>query len=472
VAVTQGSNTGTLETTLTGATETSIVIYVTSGTFTTGADLVIGGGSEDRTIAHANIDAAVLFTVEGGTAGPTSVADVRTTPVTVCTDVYCPDNTVRDTSGNCCACAAGKTRNLVNSAAGNLAAYEDEQKASVVNDEKFCTATTCLVNTYNTGSTPATATAPYSTSAAAFSCQACPTGKVTDAGDDASDAAQGMCHDVACGQDKIGTATLYHKFDHTTNTCIACKSWETAPEGILTTADASTVCTPLSCTVDQYVAADATHTCTDCEKWEESAIQTRASPTTCTVKSCAADEWVDATHADNICRACPAGFTSSAMLRTDTTGIAACAHTTAAHTNMCAANHYVKSHACVPCATGFTNALGDNPLGVDTVCDAVAPAAAATPAVHTLCAADEHVVNHACAACPMGTTNAVGDDTHYHDTACKATLCKENFRVDCTGSGATKACVCVACNADNNADLHWTNTAGDDCSKGVSTVCV
>ena len=87
-----------------------------------------------------------------------------------------------------------------------------------------------------------------------------------------------------------------------------------------------------------------------------------------------------------------------------------------------------------------------------------------------MCAADERVVNHACAACPVGTTNAAGDDAHYHDTACTAVKCMENYHVDCDTTAGT--CVCKACNADSNADLHLTNTAGDDCSLGVSTVCV
>ena len=226
------------------------------------------------------------------------------------------------------------------------------------------------------------------------------------------------------------------------------------------------MCTPLSCLINQKVQAD--HTCLDCNAWESAIVSTRAVPTSCVVKSCAVNEWVDSTHADNICRPCPAGTAAAATLRTATTGIAVCVDTAAA-TEKCLANQKVVSHACVACATGYTNAANDDPNGADTTCDAVS-AAAATPAVHTKCAVDFHVVNHACAACPVGTTNAAGDDTHYHDTACTAVTCLENYHVDCDTTPGK--CVCKACNADSNAELLWTNTAGDDCSLGVSTFCV
>jgi hypothetical protein len=139
----------------------------------------------------------------------------------------------------------------------------------------------------------------------------------------------------------------------------------------------------------------------------------------------------------------------------------------------CLVNQHVVNHACTACPTGFTNAAGDNPnTSVNTYCDA--PAAAAK-IKHSACAANERVVNHACTACPVGTTNAAGDDPHYFDTACTPTICSENFHVKCTVTDGVTACVCAACPAVAGADaggIHLTNTAGDDCSKGVNTSCV
>jgi hypothetical protein len=141
----------------------------------------------------------------------------------------------------------------------------------------------------------------------------------------------------------------------------------------------------------------------------------------------------------------------------------------------CAANFHVVNHLCTACPTGYTNAAGDDPnTSVNTYCDA--PSAAAL-LKHSACAANEHVKDHLCAACPVGTTNAAGDDPHYFDTECTATICSENQHVSCTtvaGPPAVTTCVCAACPAVAGADagIHLTNTAGDDCSKGVSTQCV
>lgn len=306
-------------------------------------------------------------------------------------------------------------------------------------------------------------------------CTACAAGKTNAAGDDAS-GLNTLCHSIACGKDNGagGAASLYHRYDSENKKCVACNVWETAPEGILIGASgqASTTCTALSCGKNQFVADDAAHTCTNCgNAWEESAIKTRAVPTTCTVKMCAANEWVDAAHAENICRACPTGTKSTAVARNDITGIAHCTNKAALAT--CAENHFVKNHVCVPCAAGYEIAAGGNPELADTACTAKV-AAAATAAVHTKCKANFRVENHACVACPIGTTNAEGDNAHYHDTACQAEICNENFRVKCTTAEGVKSCTCVACNADNTrpTEILWTNTAGDDCSKGDDTFCV
>jgi hypothetical protein len=441
-------------------TATTNIITVTGGTAATAAapTAVTTASQAFPTVAPG--DTTLTPLLAAGAVSP-AAASVMTTPATVCTPVYCPDDTVRDTSGNCCACAAGKTRNDANTA-GNLAAYEALQLATTVNAAQTCVATLCKTDEYNTGA------------AGGFACAACADGKTNVLGDDASAAVAGVCHDVSCGKDGVGASMLYHRFDFVGKKCVACNSWEAAPEGIvIATATESTECTALTCAINEYVAAD--HTCTTCAAWESAtAGASRATPTTCTVGSCTVNEWVDATHADNICRPCPAGTeAATTTLRTDTTGIAVCKDTAAA-TQLCKENQYVSSHACVACATGFTNAAGDDPTLADTVCDAV-PAVAATPAVHTLCAADEHVVNHACVACPVGTKNAAKDDTHYHDTACAAEICLENFHVECTGTGATKACVCKACGMEGQErpeEILKTNTAGDDCSKGVTTFCV
>jgi hypothetical protein len=451
VAVTQKTSgaTGILGLSSTGAV-TEIVVVVTSGTFdtTAGNTITVGG---DKTTGAAPTAVAAEALAAGAAPGKNTAGDVKRS-VTTCTDVYCPDNTVRDKAGNCCACAAGKTRNQANSGAANLAAYRAEQLAATLNSVKTCTATLCAVNQY----------------VKSHVCTACPAGKTNVKDDDAS-GADTVCHDLACGKDTVGTATLYHRFDKANKKCIPCNSWETAPEGILVASHAAdTACTPLNCAANQYV--DANHACQACQAWEESAAKSRAAATTCTVKSCAANEWVDATHAENICRPCPVGTKSTATLRTDTTGIAVC--TDKAALAKCTENHFVKNHVCVPCAAGWTIAAGGDPEGADTAC--AAPAAAAPPAaaVHTLCKKNERVQNHACVACPLGTTNAAGDDTHYHDTACTAVICKENHHVKCTGTGAERKCECAPCNKDNNKEILWTNTAGDDCSKGVDTFCV
>jgi hypothetical protein len=166
----------------------------------------------------------------------------------------------------------------------------------------------------------------------------------------------------------------------------------------------------------------------------------------------------------------------------------------------CAENFHVVNHACTACAGNKTNAAGDDPnTAVNTYCDD-APGAKLKLKT-SACATNEHVVDHQCLACPVGTTNRAGDDPHYFDTACTAEICAENFRVKCTppttvdGVTSVKSCTCVACEGvrvTNNqpnggttaltganvagdaaaSGILLTNTAGDDCSKGVDTFCV
>jgi len=111
---------------------------------------------------------------------------------------------------------------------------------------------------------------------------------------------------------------------------------------------------------------------------------------------------------------------------------------------ICLANEYVASNGCTACASGTTNAAGDDASGADTTCDA------------TLCAVNEYVASNVCTACAAGTTNAASDDASGADTTCDATLCAVNEYVASNG--------CTACAAGT------TNAAGDDAS-GADTTC-
>ena len=407
--------------------------------------------------------------VAAGGAPPVHGTAQAPKSATSCADVYCPDNTVRDASGNCCACAVGTTRNLANSKAADLAAYEALQLATTLNSAQTCTATSCAQGYYNDG-VPTEPTTPTT-----GSCKACAAGKTNVAGDDASSTTAGVCHDTTCG--KIGN--VFHGFNLASKTCVVCEAWETAPEAtVVATATANVACTPLSCRINQKVDADADHKCVNCNTWESAIVSTRAVPTSCAVKSCAVNEWVESDSPDKICKPCVPGTSSVATLRTDTTKQAVCVKSTS-NSRMqgiggfakCLADFHVVNYACVACATG-TNAAGDDPnLPMNTECDA-----AVVPVVQKhgpLCGANERVVNHACTACPVGTKNDAGDDPHYYDTACTAEICKENFKVSCTVVNSKTVCTCAPCNVPA-AGPHThgsTNAAGDDCSLGVSTMC-
>jgi hypothetical protein len=219
------------------------------------------------------------------------------------------------------------------------------------------------------------------------------------------------------------------------------------------------------------------------------------------------NQFVDKDHADKVCRDCPMGTSvATPLLRTDTTGIAACVHSDRGVDQhplaKCKKDEHVFKHKCQPCENGGTRAAGDDPNAVAyTECTPKAPEGRIQIG---LCKANERVQHHTCKECPVGTTNAAGDDPHYHDTECTAVLCKENYRVLCTEPLDTwDSCKCVACNSktsssghggdtqgslehkdgdvgvkdgsnagESNANLHLTNTAGDDCSKKITTYCV
>lgn len=110
----------------------------------------------------------------------------------------------------------------------------------------------------------------------------------------------------------------------------------------------------------------------------------------------------------------------------------------------CLTNERVSSGVCVPCASGATNAAGDNADGPDTVCEG------------TLCGANQRVASNACVACAAGTTNAAGDNAVGADTACDATLCAVDQRV------ANHACVACA---------PGTRNAAADSAAGGDTQC-
>ena len=72
---------------------------------------------------------------------------------------------------------------------------------------------------------------------------------------------------------------------------------------------------------------------------------------------------------------------------------------------LCGENHRVSNGACVPCAAGYAQPPGDDPLGGDTTC--------------SVCAKGHHVSNGACAPCPFDFigygANPAGGDTPCRD---------------------------------------------------------
>jgi len=101
-----------------------------------------------------------------------------------------------------------------------------------------------------------------------------------------------------------------------------------------------------------------------------------------------------------------AGYPSVPGITVDNSDSLAQDATAASPATVCAANEYVSSNACTPCAAGTTNAAGDVASGANTACD------------KTTCAADEYVKSNACAACAAGSTNAANDDASGADTSC------------------------------------------------------
>lgn len=98
------------------------------------------------------------------------------------------------------------------------------------------------------------------------------------------------------------------------------------------------------------------------------------------------------TDGDEICTECNAGYN----LESNSTCTVI----------ICAENQYVVSNACEDCASGTTNAAGDDAPGVDTTCEV------------TYCEADEYVRDHVCTTCTLGKTNTLGDDASGDATHC------------------------------------------------------
>ena len=71
----------------------------------------------------------------------------------------------------------------------------------------------------------------------------------------------------------------------------------------------------------------------------------------------------------------------------------------------------------MPCAAGYANPPGDDPLGGDTTC-ALDP---------RYCAEDHRVSNGACVACDPGVFRASGDPIDGGDTECEC-KCKARTR--------------------------------------------
>lgn len=415
-------------------------------------------------------------TMVAGAAAPKMVnADTMSLEMpalTQCHVVYCPKDTHVDGKGGCCACEPGKTNTPTQRFGGkenrNLdSSWADYQDASNLGDPKECVAKTCAEDEYNTGKE------------GAYTCAVCETGKTNPAGDEQSSPVAGACSTPACGIIK----GLFHRWDTSTKTCIACEAWETSAvstKSTSTTTDAA--CAPLTCAKDQYVADDEFHTCQNCAIAEQTAPAgaSRATPNSaaCVYLTCAANQFVN--HQKE-CSACPAGtlFSGAPLQRTQANkvlGEHVCTQSGSSDFHpraVCAKDFHVVNHMCVACPAGSTNMGGDDP---NSVVNSYCENDASRPNLdkHSACVIDTHVRAHACVKCPVGTTNAAGDDPHYFNTACTAEICHENFKVACTGDGDAKVCTCTACPAptDAGAGVHLTNTAGDDCSKGVNTFCV
>jgi hypothetical protein len=402
---------------------------------------------------------------------------------TSCSTIYCPDNTHTTAAGTCCACEPGKIKTAASKSDGALTSTEwlAEQNANTAGD-KVCDDVFCGTDFYNTGASPPTGDTPYQ-------CKLCPAGKTNPAGDKASEAAAGTCSTPACGL----INGIYHRMQG--GACVPCETWQTSVQATdVTSGTADEQCVDLPCPEDYYVKDDKWHSCVKCADgandgfgagFTAKAVTSRAVPTKCTIGKCAANEFVDF---DQSCSACPLGTTSPAGIpRT----AAAKKMSRKVCTNSgqddfvygipCEEGFHVKDHTCVQCPTGQTNAAGDDPiLNVDTYCDEGSTSKGMVK--HSECTADHRVVNHKCVRCPIGTKNDAGDDPHYFDTECEAEICKENYRVSCTGgTEATtdpkvRECKCVACDDPDATHtdklVHYTNTAGDDCSKNVNTDCV
>jgi hypothetical protein len=188
---------------------------------------------------------------------------------------------------------------------------------------------------------------------------------------------------------------------------------------------------------------------------------------TCTAITCSENYHVS----DHACVSCASGTTNAA-------GDNASGDDTTCDITYCAENYYVSNHVCEACAPGTTNAAGDDASGGGTSCDTTycasnyyisSPACVACPAGTTnaagdaasggdtscdttYCAANYYVSSHTCVACPAGTTNAANDDASGGDTSCDATTCSANYHVSNHE--------CVACSSG------YENEAGDDASGG------
>jgi uncharacterized protein (TIGR03382 family) len=225
------------------------------------------------------------------------------------------------------------------------------------------------------------------------------------------------------------------------------------------------------CSTNQRVASHACVACTPPGTGRAAGDDPALGDTACTPIICTVNQHVVA----NACAACPAGSTRAAG--DDATG----AETECLHT-FCGVDEHVATHACVACAAGSTRAAGDDATGPDTACP------------HTLCGVNEYVVSHACATCPPGEAHPAGDDATGSDTSCTEVFCgaddhvSAHLCVDCPpgmenpagnpATGPDTSCTPIVCAADNRVVANAcvpcaagsTRPAGD-VATGADTEC-
>jgi len=143
------------------------------------------------------------------------------------------------------------------------------------------------------------------------------------------------------------------------------------------------------------------------------------------------------TDGDEICTECNAGYN----LESNSTCTVI----------ICAENQYVVSNACEDCASGTTNAAGDDAPGVDTTCEV------------TYCEADEYVRDHVCTTCTLGKTNTLGDDASGDATHCDVSFVPTTVTLSGMDDAVVSANRALVMDALEDAVCNSTNVANTSC---------